>query len=54
MSESDEALEQTAQRDCELPVPGGAQDQSGCGSEYPGLVEGSLAMAGGLGLDDLP
>ena len=37
-SEGGEALEQVAQGGCGCPIPGGIQDQAGCGSEQPILV----------------
>lgn len=34
-------------------VPGGVQDRAEWGSELPGLMKGSLSMAGVLELDNL-
>lgn len=48
-----EALKHVAQRVCGLCIPGGVQDKAGWGFEHPGLVEGSLPIAGELNLDDL-
>ena len=36
-------LEQVAQGGCGCPIPGGIQDQAGCGSDQPGLVVGDPA-----------
>jgi len=41
-TEGDGALEQVAQGGCGCPIPGGIQDQAGCGSGQPGLVVGDL------------
>ena len=45
-------LEQVAQGGCGCPIPGGIQDQAGCGSGQPGLVVGNPAHCRGLKLDD--
>ena len=55
--ESDEVLEQAAQRGCECSIPGGVQDQVGWSPGQPDLepdleVDG-LPFAGGLELDPL-
>lgn len=49
----DEVLKHVARRVCGLCIPGGVQDQAGWSFEHPGLVEGSLPLAGQLDLDDL-
>ena len=42
-SEGGDTLEQVAPGGCGCPVPGGIQDQAGCGSGQPGLVVGNPA-----------
>ena len=37
---------------CGCPIPGGIQDQAGCGSGQPGLVVGDPAHGRGLELDE--
>ena len=41
-------LEQVAQGGCGYPIPGGIQDQAGCGSGQPGLVVGDPAHGKGV------
>jgi len=48
-----EALAQAAQSSCGCPLPGSVQGQVGRGFEHPGLVKGSLPVAGALQLHDL-
>jgi len=36
-------LEQVAQGSCGCPIPGGIEGQAGCGSGWPGLVDGNPA-----------
>ena len=52
-SEGGEALAQVARSSCGCPLPGRVQGQIGWDFEQPGLVEGSLPVAGGLELDNL-
>ena len=46
--EGGDALEQVAQGGCGCPIPGGIQDQAGCGSGQPGLVVGDPAHSRGV------
>ena len=46
--EGGDALEQVAQGGCGCPIPGGIQDQAGCGSGQPGLVFGDPAHSRGI------
>lgn len=48
-----EALEQTAQRSCECPIPDGVQYQAGWGFGQPYLLGGASAHSRGLELDEL-
>ena len=43
---------QVLQRGCGCPIPGGTQDQAGCGSGQPGLLVGDPAHSRGLDLDE--
>ena len=47
-TEAGDALEQVAQGDCGCPIPGGIQDQAGCGSGQPGLLVGDPAHSRGI------
>ena len=47
-TEGGDTLEQVAQGSCGCPIPGGTQDQAGCGSEQPGLVAGNPAHSRGV------
>lgn len=46
-------LEQTAQRGCGCPIPGGVQGQDGWSFELPSLVESFPVHAGELEQNDL-
>jgi len=48
-SEGGDALGQVAQGGCGYPIPGGIQDQAGCGSGQPGLVVGDPARSREVG-----
>ena len=47
-AEGGDALEQVTQGGCGCPMPGGIQDQAGCGSGQPGLVIGEPAHSRGV------
>ena len=51
--EGGEMLEQVAQWDYELSIPGSIQGQAGWGFEQPGLEGGVPAYGRGLEIDDL-